>query len=253
MRRAARRPAAARADQRPRPGRPGAGRRARGWPAGRADLRPPDRRPRGGRDRPRRHLQGRRAAVAVPRPGLAVREPPPAPGRVESPACPTSPRSPAMPSRCCPRASSSASWPRAGRFASSSASTRRRRDIHVGNAIPLQRMRAFQEQGHTGVLIIGDYTARIGDPSGRSKERRLLSDEQIDCQRQGLLRAGLAHPRPRAHGAAVQQRVAGAARLRGDPAADAGDHRLAAAGAKRLRPAVRGSTSRSLSASSCTR
>jgi tyrosyl-tRNA synthetase len=54
------------------------------------------------------------------------------------------------------------------------------RDIHVGNAIPLQRMRAFQEQGHVGVLIIGDYTARIGDPSGRSKERRLLGDEQID-------------------------------------------------------------------------
>jgi tyrosyl-tRNA synthetase len=55
------------------------------------------------------------------------------------------------------------------------------RDIHVGNAIPLQRMRAFQEQGHTGVLIIGDYTARIGDPSGRSKERRMLTDEQIDA------------------------------------------------------------------------
>jgi tyrosyl-tRNA synthetase len=54
------------------------------------------------------------------------------------------------------------------------------RDIHVGNAIPLQRMRAFQEQGHVGVLIIGDYTARIGDPSGRSKERWLLGDEQID-------------------------------------------------------------------------
>ncbi len=55
------------------------------------------------------------------------------------------------------------------------------RDIHIGNAIPLQRMRAFQEQGHTGVLIVGDYTARIGDPSGRSKERKMLSDEQIDA------------------------------------------------------------------------
>ena len=55
------------------------------------------------------------------------------------------------------------------------------RDIHIGNAIPLQRMRAFQEQGHVGVLIIGDYTARIGDPSGRSQERKLLSDEQIDA------------------------------------------------------------------------
>jgi tyrosyl-tRNA synthetase len=54
------------------------------------------------------------------------------------------------------------------------------RDIHVGNAIPLGRMRAFQEQGHTGVLIIGDYTARIGDPSGRSAERKVLSDEEID-------------------------------------------------------------------------
>jgi len=54
------------------------------------------------------------------------------------------------------------------------------RDIHIGNAIPLQRMRAFQDQGHTGILIVGDYTARVGDPSGRSKERRVLSDEQID-------------------------------------------------------------------------
>jgi tyrosyl-tRNA synthetase len=53
-------------------------------------------------------------------------------------------------------------------------------DIHVGRAIPLQRMRAFQDQGHTGVLIIGDYTTRIGDPSGRSSERPLLTDEEID-------------------------------------------------------------------------
>jgi tyrosyl-tRNA synthetase len=53
-------------------------------------------------------------------------------------------------------------------------------DIHVGRAIPLQRMRAFQDAGHTGVLIIGDYTTRIGDPSGRSTERPILSDEEID-------------------------------------------------------------------------
>src|SRR5579872_6868551 len=53
-------------------------------------------------------------------------------------------------------------------------------DIHIGRAIPLQRMRAFQDQGHTGVLIIGDYTTRIGDPSGRSAERPILSDEEID-------------------------------------------------------------------------
>src|SRR5262245_7925591 len=41
-------------------------------------------------------------------------------------------------------------------------------------------MRAFQDEGHVGVLIIGDYTTRIGDPSGRSAERPVLSDEEID-------------------------------------------------------------------------
>src|SRR5688572_2043167 len=54
-------------------------------------------------------------------------------------------------------------------------------DIHVGRAIPLQRMRAFQDAGHIGVLIVGDYTTRIGDPSGRSTERPILSDEEIDA------------------------------------------------------------------------
>jgi tyrosyl-tRNA synthetase len=53
-------------------------------------------------------------------------------------------------------------------------------DIHIGRAIPLQRMRAFQDEGHTGVLIVGDYTTRIGDPSGRSAERPVLTDEEID-------------------------------------------------------------------------
>jgi tyrosyl-tRNA synthetase len=53
-------------------------------------------------------------------------------------------------------------------------------DVHVGHAIPLQRMAAFQRAGHTGVLIVGDYTGRIGDPSGRSTERPVLSDEEID-------------------------------------------------------------------------
>jgi len=54
-------------------------------------------------------------------------------------------------------------------------------DIHVGRAVPLQRMRAFQDEGHTGVLIVGDYTTRIGDPSGRSAERPILSDDEIDA------------------------------------------------------------------------
>ncbi len=53
-------------------------------------------------------------------------------------------------------------------------------DIHVGRGIPLQRMRAFQDAGHVGVLIVGDYTTRIGDPSGRSAERPILTDAEID-------------------------------------------------------------------------
>jgi tyrosyl-tRNA synthetase len=52
--------------------------------------------------------------------------------------------------------------------------------IHLGNGIPLQRMRAFQDAGHTGVLIVGDYTARIGDPSGASAERPMIAPEEID-------------------------------------------------------------------------
>jgi len=60
-------------------------------------------------------------------------------------------------------------------------------DIHIGRAIPLQRMRAFQDEGHTGVLIVGDYTTRIGDPSGRSAERPVLSDEEIDRSAQTYL------------------------------------------------------------------
>jgi tyrosyl-tRNA synthetase len=53
-------------------------------------------------------------------------------------------------------------------------------EIHIGFAVVLRRLRAFQDAGHTAVLIVGDYTARIGDPSGRSKERPVLPDEVLD-------------------------------------------------------------------------
>jgi tyrosyl-tRNA synthetase len=52
--------------------------------------------------------------------------------------------------------------------------------ITLGNGIPLQRMRAFQDAGHVGVLIVGDYTTRIGDPSGTSVERPIIPPEEID-------------------------------------------------------------------------
>src|SRR6266516_7270049 len=54
-------------------------------------------------------------------------------------------------------------------------------DIHLGFAVVLRRLRAFQDAGHVAVLIVGDYTARIGDPSGRSKERPVLAGEVLDA------------------------------------------------------------------------
>lgn len=54
-------------------------------------------------------------------------------------------------------------------------------DIHLGFASVLRRLAAFQAEGHIAVLIVGDYTARIGDPSGRSKERQVLPDEVLDA------------------------------------------------------------------------
>ncbi len=54
-------------------------------------------------------------------------------------------------------------------------------DLHVGHLVVLDALRAFQDDGHTVVLIVGDYTALIGDPSGRSETRPVLSREQIDA------------------------------------------------------------------------
>src|SRR4051794_8883856 len=54
-------------------------------------------------------------------------------------------------------------------------------DVHLGFAYVLDRLADFQRAGHTVVLIVGDYTARIGDPSGRSKERPVLADEVLDA------------------------------------------------------------------------
>jgi tyrosyl-tRNA synthetase len=53
-------------------------------------------------------------------------------------------------------------------------------DIHLGHTVVLNKLREFQDAGHTVVLIVGDYTARVGDPSGRSATRPVLSGEQID-------------------------------------------------------------------------
>jgi tyrosyl-tRNA synthetase len=54
-------------------------------------------------------------------------------------------------------------------------------DIHLGHVVVLQKLREFQDDGHVAVLIVGDYTARVGDPSGRSATRPVLSPEEIDA------------------------------------------------------------------------
>ena len=53
-------------------------------------------------------------------------------------------------------------------------------DIHLGHAVALGKLREFQDAGHLAVLIIGDWTARVGDPSGRTSTRPMLSADQID-------------------------------------------------------------------------
>ena len=53
-------------------------------------------------------------------------------------------------------------------------------DVHLGHTVPIRKMRQFQELGHQAVIIIGDYTARVGDPSGRDSTRARLTGEQVD-------------------------------------------------------------------------
>src|SRR5919199_6876633 len=60
-------------------------------------------------------------------------------------------------------------------------------DIHLGHSIPVRKLRAFQDAGHIAVLIIGDFTARIGDPTGKSEVRRQLSADEVKQNAQTYL------------------------------------------------------------------
>ncbi|MDD5646915.1 MAG: tyrosine--tRNA ligase, partial [Candidatus Bipolaricaulis sp.] len=52
--------------------------------------------------------------------------------------------------------------------------------LTLGHSVPLRKMRQFQDLGHTGVLVVGDFTRRIGDPSGRAATRALMSEAEIE-------------------------------------------------------------------------
>ena len=60
-------------------------------------------------------------------------------------------------------------------------------EIHLGHSIPMRKLRAFQDAGHTAVLIIGDFTARIGDPTGKSDVRNQLTSEQVHANAETYL------------------------------------------------------------------
>ena len=61
-------------------------------------------------------------------------------------------------------------------------------DLHLGHAVPLRKLKEFQDLGHKIVLIIGDFTAKIGDPTGRSKERVPLTDEDVKSNMKNYLK-----------------------------------------------------------------
>src|SRR5512134_3809114 len=59
--------------------------------------------------------------------------------------------------------------------------------VTLGWAVVLRKLRQFQDLGHTAVLIVGDFTARVGDPSGKSETRPRLSKEEVDAYAEGVL------------------------------------------------------------------
>jgi tyrosyl-tRNA synthetase len=61
-------------------------------------------------------------------------------------------------------------------------------DVHLGHTVPLRKLRLFQELGHQAVLIIGTYTALVGDPSGRDQSRTRLTPEQVDANARDYLK-----------------------------------------------------------------
>src|SRR5437588_1247387 len=61
-------------------------------------------------------------------------------------------------------------------------------DVHLGSTVPLRKLRVFQQLGHQAVLIIGNYTALVGDPSGRDQTRASLTPEQVEANAHDYLK-----------------------------------------------------------------
>ena len=111
-------------------------------------------------------------------------------------------------------------------------------DIHLGHTVVLRKLREFQDLGHTVVLIIGDYTARVGDPSGRSATRPQVDPAEIDRNAETYEEQAFRVLDRGAHRGAAQRRVARHAD--GGPVQAGADlDRGAAPRARRLREALR--------------
>src|SRR5437764_7429757 len=61
-------------------------------------------------------------------------------------------------------------------------------DVHLGHTVPLRKLRQFQDLGHTAIIIIGNYTALVGDPSGRDETRAQLMEDQVEANAKDYLR-----------------------------------------------------------------
>jgi len=80
-------------------------------------------------------------------------------------------------------------------------------DLDLGHAVGLRKLRALQDLGHQVVVIVGDFTARIGDPSGRSTTRPRLSAAEVDRNAQTYLRQFFLNRRPPAVPGATPKRM----------------------------------------------
>ena len=80
-------------------------------------------------------------------------------------------------------------------------------DVHLGHTVPLRKLRQFQDLGHTAVIIIGNYTALVGDPSGRDETRAALTEEQVEANAKDYLAPGRPDHRPRPRRGPSQRRL----------------------------------------------
>ena len=80
-------------------------------------------------------------------------------------------------------------------------------DLHIGHTVLLNKMRQFQDLGHTVIFLIGDFTGMIGDPTGKNVTRKPLTREDVEANARDLRRPGVQDARPREDGAALQQRM----------------------------------------------